>query len=154
MTSGRLIRLIGVIIAVALIWKFVIPNLKGKFSVGHTEASASAPAGGGCVSAARHASEAWGSGLGRFVNPPYDVDAWSSFKSDVDSKISTAESECSCSQQSCETVRGAMRDLRGIVSDLDSAIRSGGSVPQDVVQRQESVDNAIDTAADQAKEGK
>jgi hypothetical protein len=47
-----------------------------------------------------------------------------------------------------------MSDLRGLVSELDTAIRNGSSPPDNAVQRQESIDTTIETAAALARGGK
>ena len=44
-----------------------------------------------------------------------------------------------------------MSDLRSLVSEMDSSLRSGSPPPSDLVQRQEAIDNAVNTARDQAK---
>jgi len=125
-------------------------------SIGKSPTAASARSGGSspCINAADAASSTWGSGIARFVNPPYDLEAWASFKRDVDSKISAADAECSCGEESCVKVKSAMSDLRSLVSDLDNAIRSGGSPGQDIVQRQEQIDNQIDAARELVRAGK
>ncbi len=116
--------------------------------------SADESAGGGtspCVSAAMAASDAWGSGIGRFVNPPVDREAWSSFRSDIDGRISSAQSECGCFDDSCATARQALSELSSLVSDLDSSVQSGSPPDNDLAQRQESVDRAIEHAGDLAR---
>jgi hypothetical protein len=127
-----------VLIAIAVIvWKVVLPKLN------HHEVKAGAGQNESCAQTARQASEEWGSGIGRFVNPPYDLDAWSSFRSGVEKRIGEAESECNCAEQGCREVRDAMRDLRALVSDLDTSIRNGSAPPEDLVQRQERIDDRI-----------
>ncbi|HWW61178.1 MAG TPA: hypothetical protein VN181_07415 [Thermoanaerobaculia bacterium] len=146
-------RALKLIIAAAVLffaWKLAGPMLKEKLRLTKGESTSD----NGCVSAAQRASNAWGDGLGRFVNPPYDVDAWSRFKSSVESKISSAESECGCPAESCHRVKTAMRDLRALVGDLDNSIRSGSPPPGDAVQRQEAIDNAIDEAQVLVRAGK
>jgi hypothetical protein len=155
MDVGRLVKWIVVIAVVFAIWKYAIPYLKEHSgSSGGTTTSSSG--GGGdhsCVSAAERASETWGSGLRQFINPPYDMGSWSSFRSDVDSKISIAEGACTCAAESCAKTRNAMRDLRGLVSEMDAAIRNGSSPPSDAVTRQESIDNQITEAGELARSG-
>ena len=148
---SRIIKLILLIAIVYFVWKYGLPWLQKQQSGGGTTHAA---AQSGCPGAAARASEAWGSGLHSFVNPPYDLNAWTSFHDDVESKISSAESECSCSDQSCEKARAAMRDLRSLLSDADSAIRNGSAPPSDLPQRQEAIDKQIDEAADLTRAGK
>lgn len=146
-------RALKLIIAVAIlffVWKLAGPMIKEKTRLTKTVGASDS----GCVSSAQRASNAWGDGLGRFVNPPYDLDSWTGFKGSVESKISNAESECSCAAESCQRVRTAMRDLRGLVGDLDNAIRSGSPPPGDAVQRQEAIDNTIDEAQALVRAGK
>lgn len=132
-----------IVIAIAIFaWKTLAPKLRE----GKAAKSEVADSGGSCGVAAARASERWGSGLSRFVNPPYDLNAWSSFRTDVDSAIADAESDCDCAGPSCEKGRAALRDLRALVSDFDAAIRNGSEPPADAVQRQESIDNRINEA--------
>jgi hypothetical protein len=127
--------------------RVVQPWLQQKFGASKAAASAgtstASPDSGSCARAAEAASEAWGRGLGRFVNPPHDLTAWAAFRNEVEGHIATAESICTCADAACESVRGAMRDLRALVADLDRAIQSGGAPPGDIVQRQEAIDKAI-----------
>ena len=156
MDLSRFLKGFVAIVLIFVIWKYVIPWIKGEAdSFGRSSnAVGSASASSPCISSSERASSAWGGGLGRYVNPPYDLGAWSSFKSDVDSKISQAESDCSCTEDSCRKARSAMGDLRGLVSDLDTAIRGGTSPGQDIVQRQEQVDRQIDDARELVRAGK
>ena len=151
MDIGRLVKWLLVVAVVYFAWKYGLPMIQqlggGTHASGTSQQSS-------CPGAASNASEAWGNGLHQFVNPPYDVAAWSDFRARVDSKISAAESECSCSSESCEKVRSAMSDLRGLVSDLDTAIRNGSAPPSDVAQRQEAIDRKIDDAAELTRSGK
>jgi hypothetical protein len=146
---GRLVKWIVIAAIVVFAWKVGLPWMQQQRigSSGPSISSAAATVDDSCVGAAERASETWGSGLPRFINPPYDMDAWSSFRASVNSHIGEAESKCTCAEASCETVRGAMRDLRELVSDMDGAIRSGSS-PGNIVQRQESIDNRIAEARD------
>src|SRR6266550_584895 len=120
MDFGRIVKWIVILGVLFLVWKFVLPQLQHRSGATSTSQTATQNS---CPGAASRASEAWGGGLNRFVNPPYDLNAWSDFKSTVESKISAAESECSCSSESCDKARAAMRDLRSLMSDLDIAIR-------------------------------
>jgi len=151
---SRLLKVALLVVVALIAWKYVGPRLHDSSTTLSSSTSTTGAADSSCVTKARQASEKWGSGLGRFVNPPYDLDAWSTFRGDVEAKIGAAESECSCAAESCQSVRGAMHDLRGLVADLDTSIRNGSPVPTDVVQRQESVDNAIDAARESARAGK
>jgi len=152
----RVSRLVIVVLIVLAINKWGKPWYRQHYGSGAAASTTGAqkPVENECVQSAQAASEAWGSGLKSFVNPPYDLNAWSSFRGDVESKITTAERGCTCADPSCEKVRDAMRDLRSLVSDLDNAIRSGGSPGSDIVQRQEAIDNRIDEAADLVRQGK
>jgi len=152
----RVVKLIVVVVILFAIWKFGVPWFKEHFTTGSSSSSSTEGASGDntCVSEAQRASEAWGSGIGRFGNPPVDQSAWAEFKDGVESKISAAESHCDCSDESCEKVRSAMRELRGVVSDFDAAVHNNSGPPGDVVQRQESIDNQLDQAAELVRAGK
>ncbi len=147
----KLLKWVVLLALIFLAWKYGLPRLQRQ---GQSSSTTAAAANGSCIGAARAASDAWGRGLNQFVNPPYDTNAWGSFRSDVDSRIAAAESACSDSSESCTKGRSAMRDLRGLVSDLDSAIRSGSAPPSDIVQRQEAVDRQIDEAQELVRSGK
>lgn len=150
MDVNRLVKWVIIIVLVVFAWKYAIPWAKQQIQ-GHTASTVTAS--NSCTTAAQRASEAWGSGLNHFVNPPYDLGAWSSFRSDVDSKISAAETECRAASQSCETARSAMSDLRSLTSEFDSAIRNGSSPPDNAVQRQEAIDTKIEAAVALARAG-
>jgi hypothetical protein len=151
MDGNRLVKLIVIIALLFVAWKYAIPWAKKQVN---RPTASSASTDSSCVTAARQASEAWGSGLHRFVNPPYDLGAWSSFRGGVETKIAAAESECSASSQSCDAARGAMSDLKSLIAELDTAITKGSPVPEDAVQRQEAIDAKIEAAADLASSGK
>jgi hypothetical protein len=153
MDTSRLIKLVAIVAIVFLAWKYAMPWAKQQMR-GSRTASSSSSAQSPCTTAAQHASESWGSGLHRFANPPYDIAAWSSFRSDVDTQIGAAESACSGAQESCEKARSAMSDLRGLVSEFDTSIRNGSPPPDAAVQRQEGIDAKIDAAADLVRAGK
>jgi hypothetical protein len=150
MDTNRLVKWIMVIVLAIVAWKYALPWVKQH----HGSVAATSSPESSCTTTAQHASETWGSGLHRFANPPYDMAAWSDFRSGVESEIAKAQTECSCAQQSCETARGAMSDLRSLVSEFDTAIRNGSSPPDNAVQRQESIDTTIETAAALARGGK
>ncbi len=114
-------------------------------------AAAGASASQECAAAAAAAGETWGSGVGRFANPPYDTAAWDDFRSRVEKQARQAQEKCLCGDAACNTAKSAMSDLRGLVNEMDSALRSGSPPPSDLVQRQEAIDNAINAARDQAK---
>jgi hypothetical protein len=150
MDTGRLLKLIVVVALVVAGWKFGKPWLEQKFGGNQAAAISSA---GSCVRSAEQASEAWGSGLRQFVNPPVDLGAWSSFRNGVDVKINEAETDCGCESQSCMKAKEAMRDLRGLVADFDNALRNNQPL-DDVVQRQEAIDMKINTASALSSGGK
>ncbi len=137
------------------VWKFGVQ--KYLLKSGDTTTTTAAPAGfvsNSCGGAADKASSAWGSGIGRFTNPPYDLDAWSVFRSDVETKIANAQGQCACVFESCTKTQSALQDLRGLINDLDSSIRNGTPPPGDIVQRQEAIDRQLDEARELAKQGK
>ena len=123
------------------------------YKQGHTDtiAAAGASAAQTCTSAASAAGDTWGSGVGRFANPPYDMSAWDDFRSRVEDQARRAQDRCLCSEAACTTARNAMGDLRSLVSEMDTALRSGSPPPSDLVQRQEAIDNAINSARDAAR---
>jgi hypothetical protein len=147
-----LIKLAVVVAVVLLIWKKGVPWWEARRG-GDAAKSTEAAAGDSCVELAEKASETWGSGLARFVNPPYDLGAWGEFRSRTDAAIARAESNCRCDQESCRKVQEAMRELRSLVSDLDGSIRGGTSPPDNVVQRQEQIDNTINAAREAVRGG-
>jgi hypothetical protein len=149
------IKLFVGIVAIALIYKN-LPWLKEQFGKRSSSSSSSSSSSveDSCVSGAESASEVWGSGIGKFANPPYDMAAWDDFRSNVESKARRAEEKCLCSSQSCTTAKSALSDLRSLVNEMDQSLRSGSPPPSDLVQRQEAIDNAINSARDLAKQGK
>lgn len=153
MDLGVWVKRILIIAVVVVAWKIVVPYFQNSEL---SSLSSTSKTGGdnSCVRSAERASETWGGGLRQFMNPPHDLTAWASFRSNVDGQIDAANSACGCDASSCEMVRSSMRDLRGLVADFDSAIRSGSSLPGDVVQRQEAIDTRIESAADLVRSGK
>jgi len=151
MDLSRIVKWLVILIVAFLAWKYLSPKFLKKETT---------PAGDGtfvnssCIGAADKASSAWGSGIGKFVNPPYDMDAWTIFRSDIDSKIANAEGQCACVAESCEKVRAAMSELRGLANDLEGALRNGSPPPGDIVQRQEAIDKKLDDARDLIRAGK
>jgi hypothetical protein len=152
MEMKTLVKLAVVVAIAVLVWKKGIPWWKEHHPSG-TASSSGSPAES-CVAAAEAASENWGSGLARFVNPPYDLAAWDGFRSGVEQRIRAANDKCSCAADSCTTARTAMSDLRGLVNEMDASIRAGSQPPSDAVQRQEAIDNAINSARSLATQGK
>jgi hypothetical protein len=146
MQAKTIVSWLAILAVVFIAWKYLAPWVKEK--TGDRPAAESTGDGGNaaCVTAAERASERWGSGLGRFVNPPYDLEAWSGFTDGVNEAIASAEEACSCEEESCQTASGAMQSLRSLVSEMDTALRSGGSPPSDAVQQQEAIDNKINEA--------
>lgn len=151
----KLVKWIVIIALVVFGWKMLGPKIKAKFaSSSSSSTSASSSAASDCVQRAAAASDAWGRGLGRFVNPPIDLTAWGSFRSDIEAQISVAQARCGCAEESCRTAKNALGDLRALISEIDSAARSGMAPPSDAVQRQETIDDVIASAAESARAGK
>jgi hypothetical protein len=148
-----LIKLAALVLVAIVIWKKGIPWWKEHQS-GSPAASAASSPGEACASAASAASETWGSGIGRFANPPYDLAGWDDFRSRVEQQARRAEEKCLCRESSCTTAKNAMRDLRSLISELDTSLRSGAPPPSDLVQRQEAIDQTINSARDLAQQGK
>jgi hypothetical protein len=147
MDLGKLLKWVVILVVLLIGWKALAPRVKA-FKTAKTAATSTTGAKGddSCVGRATSASNAWSNGLSRFINPPYDVEAWSSFASDVKQHISEAEAACSCESESCIKARGAMSDLRALVSEMDASVRSNSPPASDLVRRQEAIDNAIDEA--------
>ena len=154
MEVGKLVKWVVILALLVFGWKALGPRIKGRVSTKSAATSIDARADDSCVGRATAASNAWGNGLGRFVNPPYDIEAWSRFKSDVDQRISEADSACTCERESCLKTQGAMRDLRNLVSELDASVRNGSPPSTDFVRGQEAIDNALDEARELLREGK
>lgn len=155
---GKIAALVVLVIAIR---NWGIPWYKDHFGGGSRSTSpssssdgASGSGGASCASSAERASLAWGAGIGRFVNPPYDQGAWSSFKSEIDGRLSEARSACSCSAESCAKAKEAVDMLDGLVTQLDSAIRSGTPFSNEVVRQQEKLDGLIDEAKSLVRAGK
>jgi hypothetical protein len=152
MDANRLIKWVVIIALAAFAWIYALPWAKKQIQ-GHS-APAAAAADNSCVTAAQHASETWGSGLHRFVNPPYDLAEWTRFRGDVEAQIAAANAACRESSQSCDMARSAMHDLQSLLANLDNAITSESPPPDDAVQQQEAIDTKIETAAALARGGK
>lgn len=147
-----LVKLIIVIVVIYVVWTTVRPWAREQLASVSADPSSESGPGSACVSAAASATEAWGSGLGRFVNPPIDREAWSTFRAGVEGQIGSARSACGCADDSCAAARDALSDLSSLVRDLDSAVQSGSPPPGDLVQRQESIDDRINHASDLARD--
>ena len=106
-----------------------------------------------CTVQADRANLAWGSGIGRFVNPPVDTAEWSSFRSQVDAGIRQARSSCSCAQPSCSKAREALSELDRLIMTFDTSIRNGTPPGMDLVARQDAIDTKIEHAVTLAKSG-
>ncbi len=141
-----IVQLLIVVVIAFFVWKW----WQGHHATSATATAGSSPAQA-CAAAAAAAGDAWGSGVGRFANPPYDAAAWGDFRSRVEQQARQAEEKCLCGDAACTTAKGAMNDLRGLINEMDQSLRSGSPPPSDLVQRQEAIDNAINSARDQAK---
>ncbi|MGN6185528.1 MAG: hypothetical protein ACTHQM_17960 [Thermoanaerobaculia bacterium] len=154
MDLNRIIKWVVILGLAIAAWKYGAPFVK-RMNAGGTQASATGKAAdSSCIRAAESASNAWGDGIGRFANPPYDTTAWSSFRSNVDAKIASAESACTCAEESCLKVRTAMSELRSLESEVDGAIRGSGSFPEDAVSRQARIDDLVNEAGDLVRAGR
>ena len=151
MDFGRVFKWVIFLAILFFAWKLLGPMLQKPVS-SNASAGSSAP-DHSCVSAAARASETWGRGIGRFANST-DSTEWSSFRGSVEMAIGAAESACGCAEQSCQTARAAMGDLRSLVRDFDDALRSNSGAPAGIVQRQEAIDNQIDSAREQVRAGR
>ena len=152
MDLSRIAKWLVIVVVAFLAWKYLSPKfLKPSNTIAPEQGSFVNSA---CIGAADKAAETWGSGVGKFVNPPYDLDAWSVFKSDVDSKIANAEGQCACVAESCHKVQSAMHELTALAADMDTALRNGSPPGSEIVQRQEAIDRQIDEARDLIKSGK
>jgi hypothetical protein len=147
---SKLIKLAIVVAIVVFIWKKGMPWWEAQ----HSGSASSASAGDSCTPYADSAANSWSSGIRKFVSPPYDMAAWDSFRGDVQTRISEAESHCSCNAESCAKAKEAMSGLRGMVSDVDGMIRNNTAPPSNIVARQEDVDNLVDQAKELARQGK
>jgi hypothetical protein len=154
MDLSRIIKWLLVVIVAFIAWKYLSPKFLKKETTPAATEGAGTFVNSSCIGAADKASSTWGSGIGRFVNPPYDMDAWSIFRSDVDSKIANAQGQCACVAESCHKIQSALHDLSSLANDLDSALRSGSPPPSDIVQRQEAIDHQLDEARDLIRAGK
>ena len=154
MDFGKLFKWLIVIAVAIFVWKVGVPKIREKLGSSSDSTSSSSSAGVSCADRAAAASEAWGSGLARFVNPPVDLNDWGNFRTDIETRIARAQTECGCAEESCRGAKSALSDLRSLVSEFDAALRSGMAPPSDAVQRQEAIDNAILGAGELARSGK
>jgi len=153
MQGKTLVKLAIAVAVVILIWKKGVPWWYARQASKAEAVSASSP-NDACVEAAAAADDAWGSGVGRFANPPYDLAGWDQFRSNIEQQARRAEEKCLCADSSCTTAKQAMSDLRSLILEMDQSLRSGSPPPSDLVQRQEAIDNAVNSARDQARQGK
>lgn len=153
MQGSTLVKLVIVAAVLFVLWKEVLPKISTHTSPA-TQTNTGTSAGTNCVFEARGASDYWSGTLPRFANPPYDMQAWDDFKSHLDARINRAQEKCSCAEESCKLGREAIDDLKTLAGEMDSAIRNGSSPPSDLVQRQERIDNAINSAQDAAERQK
>src|SRR6266550_2992863 len=117
MQAKTLVKLAVLALVALVVWKKGIPwwnEHHGK------PAAAEASPGQGCAATAAAASETWGSGVGRFANPPYDLAGWDEFRSRVEQQARKAQEQCLCAETSCTTAKNALADLRGLVTEMDA----------------------------------
>src|SRR6266566_1960000 len=105
------------VIVVAAIAFFVWRWWQGQHHATAAATASSSPAQQ-CASLASAASEIWGSGVGRFANPPYDMAAWDDFRSRVETEARRVQERCLCGDAACNSAKSAMSDLRGLVSEM------------------------------------
>jgi hypothetical protein len=151
MDFGKLLKWVVIIVVAIVGWKYLGPKIMEKLD-SRSDAPVSADGGASqvCVNHAANASEQWGSGLGRFVNPPYDLDAWGSFRADTEAAIAKAQAQCGCDSEACTRAKSALDDLRTLVGEIDGSIRAGTPPEGEVVRRQEAIDDAINEAREMA----
>ena len=140
---GNLIKLLIVIAVVFALWKYVLPNItrSGTTQTSTSDAPRTTPSEN-CLFEARQANDYWNSNISRFSGA-LDRQAWDDFKSGVDNRVARAERKCFCNDDACTRAKTAMSELRKLAYDWDAAARSGGPVPTDSVQRQESINNVL-----------
>src|SRR5260370_36647509 len=88
-------------------------------------AAAGASASQECAAAAAAAGETWGSGVGRFANPPYDTAAWDDFRSRVGKQARQAQEKWPCGDAACKPAEGRMGQRPGFVHRLESPAGRG-----------------------------
>jgi hypothetical protein len=154
-------KLVGALIVIAIMWKFM-PTVRhadadATTSEARTPDAISATATKtSCVPGAQKAFDLWGNKVRSLtmMPPPIDVNEWSALRDDVDASISAAESGCDCELESCTKSREALSELRSIITEMDSTVRNGSPPPSDLVQRQGEVDTKLDSAMELMKNGK
>jgi len=155
---SKAIKLALVAVAVYILWvKVLSPWMHKPVDITGTsgaQSQAVAMGASSCPELAAKASETWGGGIGRFANPPYDLNEWSEFHNRVSTAIGLAEATCTCGSESCSKANGAVSNLRSLVNAFDTAIRNGSAPPDDAVQQQEKIDQAIEQARQLVREGK
>src|SRR5947208_119699 len=122
MEAKTFVKLAVLVVIALVVWKKGIPWWQERNA--KTPAAVSS-AGQGCAAAAAAASETWGSGVGRFANPPFDAGSWDEFRSRVEQQARKAQEQCLCAESSCTTAKGALSDLRGLINEMDASLRSG-----------------------------
>lgn len=153
--GNPLVKLIILAVVVFAVYKYGLPWAKEKNLIPSGESKvAQASKNEGCLGLALNAGDAWSGGVARFMNPPVDASAWSSFRSNVDGAISSARNGCGCPEESCRKAKEAMSELRSLVSNMDAAVRSGGPPTIDVVRAQEKIDGLLDEARTLTNQGK
>jgi len=153
--GNPLVKLIILAAVVYAGYKFGLPWAKEKNLIPSGGSTAShASKNEGCLGLALNAGEVWSGGVARFMNPPVDASAWSSFRSDVEGAISSARNGCGCSEESCSKAKEAMSELSSLVNNMDAAVRSGGPPTVDIVRAQEKIDGLLDEARSLTNQGK
>jgi len=151
----KVVKVLAVLAIVFVAWKYGVPWVKNLGKGPATNDAATLNVGGGaCVAAAEKANDSFGNGIGKFVNPPYDISAWETFRAEVGRNADAADVACSSPTDSCRKARDAMRDLRSLMSDLDTAIRNNAPPSSDIVQRQGAVSEQVDKAKELAGAGR
>jgi hypothetical protein len=153
--GNPLVKLIILAVVVYAGYKYGLPWAKEKNLIPSGGSKTSqASKNEGCLGLALNAGDVWSGGIARFMNPPVDASAWSSFRSDVNGAISSARNGCGCPEESCRKAKEAMSDLSSLVNDMDAAVRSGGPPTVDVVRAQERIDSLLDEARTLTNQGK
>ncbi len=127
-------------------WQYGVPWAKGQGLLGGRAEAVQETPNATCVSAADEAVATWSQGIVRFMNPPIEPGAWSQFRADVSGKIDQTHAACGCPAESCTLAKEVVRDLKLVLLEMDSAARTGGPPPSDLVRSQESIDLKIERA--------
>ena len=141
MRFSSIIKLLIVAAILFALWKNFLPYITRNGATTTSPSEQTSPATN-CLFEARAANDYWGSNISRFAGS-VDRAAWDEFKQNVDSHVSRAERKCFCNDDACTRAKSAMSELRSLAYDWDAAVRSGGPVPSDSVQRKESIDNVL-----------